>query len=136
MSPYFEFAASRLTGFTELCGIRLETLELGFCRCVMELEDKLLNPQGAVHGGAIATIMDVATGTAAIFNSDPPRLGVTRTADVHYLRPVLAGPIRAEARVVRAGKSFAYVRVELLDGQDRLCADGSFEYFYTAPLPG
>lgn len=131
MSPYFDFAASRFVGFTALCGIRLETLEPGFCRCVMDLDEKHLNPQGALHGGAVAALMDVCAGTAAIFNGDKPRMAVTRSANVHYLRAGRKGPFRAEARVIRAGRSMAYVRVEILDGDDRLCSDGSFEYFYT-----
>lgn len=132
MSPYFDLAASRFTGFTQTCGIRLEVLEEGgFCRCRMPLGEGLLNPQGVAHGGAIATLMDVATGTAAIFCGDKPRMGVTRGAEVHYLRPISGGAVRGEARVVQAGRSFAFVRVQVFDEDDRLCAEGSFEYFYT-----
>ena len=85
----------------------------------LRLEDRLRNPWGMLHGGALAVLADVAACRAV---SD--QFGAPAAADtvLHYLRPARVGPIEARTLVVgRAGRR-PVVRVAMHDvgAEDRL----------------
>ena len=125
-----DMARRRLVGFSVYCGLELDTVEPGEVTGHCALRPELLNPYGFTHGGAINTIMDTLGGTAACSAVEPPRYVVTRSADVHYLRPVLGKAMQGKARAIKAGKQTCLVRAEVYDEEDRLCAEGLLEFFY------
>lgn len=125
-----EMARRRLVGFASTIGLELDEVEPGRSRGHCALRPELLNPYGFAHGGAINTVMDTLGGMAACGAVDPPRYMVTRSADVHYLRPVLGGMMKGRAEAVKAGKQVCLVRAEIFDEEDRLCAEGLIEYYY------
>ena len=125
-----KIARSRLVGFAVHCGLELDSVEPGHVAGHCVLRPELLNPYGFTHGGAINTIMDTFGGIAASGASEPPRYVVTRSADVHYLRPVLGGTMFAKAEAIKAGKQTCLVRAEVFDEENRLCAEGLLEFFY------
>ncbi|MBR5095377.1 MAG: PaaI family thioesterase [Oscillospiraceae bacterium] len=117
--------------FNRLVGLQPEAVGQGWCRVVCPIRPEHLNPQGGVHGGMSATLMDVAAGISAIYAGEGARPIVTRSASAHYLRPLKGGSMRAEGRVVKAGRHICLSRVEVYDEEDRLCCVGDFEIFYT-----
>ena len=123
-------AEKRLVGFAVTCGLILDTVETGETtgRCL--LNPALLNPYGFAHGGAIDTVMDTLGGITASGAGDPPRYVVTRSTDVHYLRPVLGGVMRGRATAIKAGKQTCLIRAEVFDEEERLCAEGLLEFVY------
>ena len=125
-----EILKDRLRGFTGYCGIVIDGVTDGVCRAHVDLQPQHLNPRGFVHGGLLCTLMDVAAGSAAILAHDPPRMMVTQSAEVHYLRPCSGGTLTAEARVLKAGRSVAVVSVEVKDEAEKLVSAGTFELFY------
>ena len=120
----------RLTGFAAYCGLELDTMEPGKATGRCKLREELLNPYGMAHGGAINTILDTIGGLAASSAIDPPHYLVTRSADVHYLRPISGEVMFSRAEVIKAGKQMCLVRAEVFDEKDRLCAEGLLEFFY------
>ena len=80
----------------------------------MEVVPSVQNVAGSLHGGAIATLVDRA-GTVAIVTADRDgRPGVTTDLNVSYFAPAPAGStVVAEARVLKAGKTLAYVTVDI-----------------------
>ena len=71
---------------------------------------------GSVHGGAIATLVDVAMGGAvAAAGADAP---VTIEMKVTYLEPGKPGPLRAEAKVRKKGRRITIVEAEVTQGDD------------------
>ena len=74
--------------------------------------------------------MDTLGGITSSGVSDPPRYVVTRSVDVHYLRPVLGERMRGRAMVVKAGKQTCLIRAEVFDGEGQLCAEGLLEFYY------
>lgn len=81
----------------------------------------------AVHGGIIAALIDLAGGAALFVSLHIP----TPTIDmrVDYLRPAIAGKaLVAEARVKSAGKTVAFVDVDVKDEEGRLVAQGRCAY--------
>jgi acyl-CoA thioesterase len=88
------------------------------------------NPYGVVHGSAIYTMADNATGYAA--HSDG-RSYVTQTSSMHFLRNQTHGVVRADAKVRHRGRATCLVDVDILGEGGRLLATGEFTYFCVDP---
>ena len=95
----------------------------------MPVAGPAFNGSGNLHGGALATLVDVAAGSCAGRASgfDPFRESLV-TADLHvrYLGRPKASPVRAEARVVRSGHMLKVVEVRVLDSLGNLIASADF----------
>jgi uncharacterized protein (TIGR00369 family) len=97
-------------GFREHVGLQVEPGDEGTGRVVLDAGDQLLNPHGSVHGGVLATMLDVAMGTAvATAGGESP---VTVSLAVTYLEPGRPGRLTAAARVRKRGK-----RLIVVEGQ-------------------
>ena len=103
-------------GFRDLLGLEVLEHEDGRAVVVLDADDRHLNPYGAVHGGAIATLVDVAMGGAvAAAGAEAP---VTIEMKVTYLEPGQPGQLRAEAKVRKRGKRITIVEAEVTQGDD------------------
>ena len=51
--------------YYSLLGLRIVELGSGYSRVEMDVEEKLMNPFGSVHGGAYASLVDAAAYWAA-----------------------------------------------------------------------
>ena len=75
-----------------------------------------------VHGGVIATLIDIA-GAAASFSGAPPgSLGATSTLAISYIAPADGADLMAEARVIQRGRSQTVAEVAVRDASGRLVA--------------
>lgn len=72
-----------------------------------------LNRAGTVHGGAIATLIDVAMGRAMGTLIDDDEMPVTVEMKVNYLEPGEPGELAASARVTRRGRRFTVVHADV-----------------------
>ena len=88
------------------------------------------NPYGVVHGGAIYTMADNATGYAAHTDG---RSYVTQSSAMHFLRNQTDGIVRADARVRHRGRTTCLVDVDILGEGEKLLATGEFTYFCIDP---
>ncbi|WP_246183053.1 PaaI family thioesterase [Mycolicibacterium grossiae] len=98
-------------------------------RLVIEMDNRpdLTNIRGALQGGLVATLIDVAAGRLAgdVAGSDV----TTADMNVHFLAPILDGPARAEATVVRAGRRLIVTAVDVRDvARDRLAARATLTF--------
>lgn len=95
----------------------------------MPVREEAFGTTGNLHGGAIATLIDVASASAAARSSSfVPGENTLVTADLHvrYLGRPKTDTVRAEATVVHAGRTLVVVECAVLDGQDRIIAKGDF----------
>jgi len=87
------------------------------------------NGSGNLHGGAIATIVDVASGSAAArAGTFRPGENTLVTADMHvrYLGRPKGTIVRAEARVMRAGRQLIVVECRVADDLGHIIAFADF----------
>lgn len=92
------------------------------------------NARGALQGGLIATLIDVVAGRAALVGLPSAESVATSDLTVHYLAPVIDGPARAVARVLRRGSRSVVVSVEVFDaGADRLAAVSTIAFAVLRP---
>jgi uncharacterized protein (TIGR00369 family) len=110
----------------------LRAVELGQDPCVLEMpiDPNAFGGTGNLHGGALATLIDVCSAMAASranpFDFETHSL-VTADLHIRYLgRPRSGDTVRAEARVVRAGRQLIVVETRVLDEQDNIIATGDF----------
>lgn len=105
----------------ELLGIEVVESDEEGATAVMEVDDRQLNRGGTVHGGAIATLVDVAMGAAVFQGTDDDERPVTVEMKVNYLESGEPGSLTAKARVRRRGKRFTVLEAEVVQ-EDRVLA--------------
>jgi uncharacterized protein (TIGR00369 family) len=99
----------------------------GFAAFEGEPGPALLNPQGTVHGGWALALIDSCTGCAA-HTLLPAGVGYTTVETKgNFVRPITpaTGKVRAEGRVVAAGKTIITAEGRVLDGAGRILAHGT-----------
>ena len=102
--------------FNKLLGIRGESVGSGRAVLLLPVRDEHLGDvrRPALHGGVVSTLIDSAGGIAA-WSALAQGEGVS-TVDlmVDFLEPGrVAGPLRAEAELVRKGNRVCHVRVRV-----------------------
>lgn len=114
--------------FSQTLGVTFEESPPGTSRCALEVQECLLNPNGVVHGGVIYTMVDTGMGLALWTLLQPEERCSTIEIKINYLRPVFAGRLIAESRVVQRGVTVAVLesRVETESGKLVALATGSF----------
>lgn len=112
---------------TALLGIALSSVEPGAVAMEMAVGEHLYNPIGSVHGGMIATILDSVMGCAVHSVLPLGRGYTTLEIKVNYLRAVTdaIGTVRAEGRVVHAGRQSAVAESKLVDAAGKTYATAS-----------
>ena len=106
----------------------IEVAELTPDRAVTSLtiRPEVRNPYGMIHGGALYTLADNATGMAAHMDG---RSYVTQSSNMYFLRNQTEGVIRAEATVRRRGRTTCLVEVDITGENGALLATGTFVHF-------
>ena len=109
--------------FSGLMGAELVIFETGRAAIELPLRAELHQQNGFAHGGVVCYLADNALTFAG--GSVMGAAVVTSEFKINYLRPAQGERLRAEADVLRAGRSQAVVRCEIyaLQGAERiLCA--------------
>ena len=88
----------------------------------MDVIPRLFNLSGVPHGGVIATLIDHAGGAAS--GSLTGRSGATADLHVRFLRGTRGTVLRAEARIVKAGRQLVIEEVRVTDDLGQLIAVG------------
>ena len=113
-------------GFMNYNHIEMETVEQDYAVFRLQVRPENRNVYGMVHGGAIYTLADNATGSAAHTDG---RNYVTQSGTLHFLRNQREGIIRAQARVRHRGRSTVLVAVDVVGDDGTLLAAGEFSFF-------
>ena len=115
--------------FTRLLGVRREFSDGGRARLVVDARPELENVIGAMHGGIVATLLDVAMASAAVSKVDFGMTAVTLSMNSTFLRPG-HGRLTADGDVLAVDDAVALCRASVVDDEGRLVARalGSFRY--------
>ena len=112
-------------------GLVLEDAGSGWARMRLELRPEVMNPFGAVHGGATCALIDSAAGsaiaaaTAAEDGTIGDRIRGTIDMQVHFLERARGAFLLAEGRVIRTGNAIAIAHVDVRDDAGALVAIGT-----------
>lgn len=114
----------------------------GACVVRMPVRPEAFGAAGNLHGGALATLIDVAAATVAARNSSfVPGRNTLVTADLHvrYLGRPKGDWVDAVATVVRAGRQLIVVECRVVDPMGNVIAAADFSSMVVPlrqPLPG
>lgn len=115
------------TGMEQTLNFRLVEVDDG--RVVFEgtPDVHVYNPNGTVHGGYAATLLDDACGYAVLTKLEPGQTAVTLDLKVAYHKGMTrkTGPVRAEGRVISIGRRVAFSEARLVDSAGTLYASAS-----------
>ncbi len=116
--------------FHAFMDLDIEAQPAGQSRITMKTSNRTLGGVGgSVHGGIVATLIDIACiqAVASLVGPDEVMAG-TAELNVSYLRPALGDVVVTEGRVLKKGRSLAVVDVDCSDGKGRLFAKGRAQY--------
>ncbi len=123
-------AAHSSTPLHQLLGLRFVTgPDPAVVIVEMPVASGAFNGSGNLHGGAIASLVDVASGSAAArAGTFRPGENTLVTADMHvrYLGRPKGTVVRAEARVMRAGRQLIVVECRVADDLGHMIAFADF----------
>jgi uncharacterized protein (TIGR00369 family) len=128
--------------FMKLLGVTYEPLDGGSIAIRVVMRDELRQaPGGPLHGGVVASLMDVIGGIVVALElrkgiEDLPleeqarKMKSVSTIDlrVDYLRPAKGQDFTAMGSLLRSGRKLAVARMELRNEEDLLIAVGTGTY--------
>ncbi len=109
----------------KLLGLTLTRTGAGRATIEFEAGERHANPMGTLHGGVLCDIADAAMGAAYGSTLTDGKTFTTLELKINFLRPVWKAKLRAEAKMVRAGKTVGLVECDVIDEQGRLVARAS-----------
>jgi uncharacterized protein (TIGR00369 family) len=77
------------------------------CTVSFDAVPPLFNPQGSLHGGVVATAMDISMGHLLNHVAGP---GTTIEMKLQYLAPITGGRVRCEASFLRRGRGLSFLQ--------------------------
>src|SRR5205807_2031254 len=94
-----------------LLGWQLEAIDpdAGTITVRFEARTEFTNPQGNVQGGILAAMLDDTMGPALVATLPPGYFTPTLEMKVSYFAPAKVGPLWGHGRVVKAGRTNAFV---------------------------
>lgn len=110
--------AARLLGW-ELLAIDADA---GSIEVAFEASDEFTNPVGDIQGGLLAAMLDDTLGPALVGTLPADQFAPTLDLHVQFVRPARPGRLVGRGRVVRKGRSVAFLAGELSDDDGQLLA--------------
>jgi uncharacterized protein (TIGR00369 family) len=112
-----EIAAPTLSELFDQIGLRGATHDDQFAM-TMPVSPQVVNTSGALQGGLIATLADVAGGQLGLEYLQPGTAMTTADLFIRYLRPIRQGSALAVPRVLRAGRRSLVMQIDIFGDDD------------------
>jgi len=104
-----------------LFGMKVEYDEAS-CTVMMPISDFMFNPQGSLHGGVTATVLDISMGHLLKHHVGA---GATLEMNIQYIRAAHEGMLTANSRFIRKGRQICFLRSEAMDDTGRIVASAT-----------
>lgn len=119
MSADLDFELARF------CNLAIDDVAEGICRGHIQVDlDRHANPNGVLHGAILFALVDTTMG-AATMDALGGRPCASIEVQLRFVRPAVGGVLRAETRVLRAGRRIVHLDSSVTDGDGRLVATAS-----------
>ena len=116
--------------FFNLIGYEVVDFGPKWSKTRVRFRQELANPNGVIHGGVIATLMDAGITQAMLMTDEYQVVRDTRgfmtTVDlrVKYLRPLSEGAMTCEATIPHLGKRVVHASAEIKSDEGKMIATG------------
>ena len=123
-----------LNPFGELIGLNFTEASNGSSKCVLEVDEKLLNPNNVLHGGVMYSMADAGMAEAIHPGLNQGELCATVEIKISYFRPVTSGTLTCDTRIINRGRKIVALESEIKGNDERLVAKamGTFYVFEIA----
>ena len=108
-------------------GLRPATRDGEFAM-TMPVSPNVVNTSGALQGGLIATLVDVAGGQYGLDFLEPGTTMTTADLFVRYLRPIRQGSAFAVPRMLRSGRRAMVMQIDIYGDGDELAATATVNF--------
>ena len=88
-------------------------------KITFEVNEMLMNPQGSLHGGVMAAVMDISMGHLLYKTAG---MGATIEMKIQYLRPLGQGVVTCEGCFIKKGRSLSFMESRLSGSDGKLAA--------------
>jgi acyl-CoA thioesterase len=130
VSKEFPLRSEGFHPFGELIGLNFSKCEKGYSQCVLEVNEKLLNPHKVLHGGVIYSMADTGMGGALYSDLDEDELCATIEIKIVYFTAVTSGVLTCETKLIHKSRKIAVLESEIEgDGRPIAKAIGTFSIF-------
>ncbi len=110
-------------------GFKLTEWKEGFARMEMPVRPEHRNTVGYLHGGVIASLLDIAGAVSGSFGISEKFVSITINLNCNYMSPHRAATVIAEGELVRVTQSMFFTQARLYDPEhSRLCATATGTY--------
>ncbi len=99
--------------FGELIGLTVTRYEDGASQCVLQVEERLLNPHRTLHGGVAYSLADTGMGAALYTRMEEGELCATIETKIVYFKAVISGTLTCDTKVVHRSKRIATLESEI-----------------------
>ena len=120
-----------MTPYMVHLGMELVEASESYAKLKLRYQDENSTAAKALHGGAIASLIDTTGAMAAWTTAEvatPKYFGSTVGVTVNYLSAVIGQDCFAEGRVLKRGKEVIYSEVRVTNEEGKLCAQGTVIY--------
>jgi uncharacterized protein (TIGR00369 family) len=115
--------------YLQFLGFRLVTWKDGFARLEMPVRGEHRNTVGYLHGGVIASLLDIAGAVSGSFDISREFVSVTINLNCNFMAPHQAASVVAEGELIRATNTLFFAQAKLYDPEHkRLCATATGTY--------
>ncbi len=115
--------------YLEFLGFRLTTWKEGLARIEMPVRREHQNTVGYLHGGVIASLLDIAGAVCGSYGISEEIVSVTINLNCNFMSPHRAATVIAEAELVRSTTNLFFAQASLFDPENkRLCATATGTY--------
>ena len=115
--------------YLEFLGFKLTAWKQGFARVEMPVRAEHRNTVGYLHGGVIASLLDIAGAVSGSYGISEEYVSVTINLNCNYMTPHRADLVIAEGELVRSTQTLFFAQAKLMDPEhNRLCATATGTY--------
>lgn len=128
LNPEYVAAVRRTVNtcpYFSLLGMRIEDLQPGESRVVIDVEPKHFQPFGLVHGGVFSSLVDASCFWAVFTQVDDGVSMTTVEVKLNYLAPSQSGRLIGRGRMVKLGKTLGLGEARIEDEAGRLLCHGT-----------
>jgi len=116
--------------FSRLLQLRAVTVREEFAELELPVTEQVSQMLGLVHGGAVATLIDSACAACLWPHLEAQGVAaVTLEMKVNFLATPRGAFARAQASLLRFGRTTAYTECSVTDESGKLCARASATFF-------
>jgi uncharacterized protein (TIGR00369 family) len=117
-------------------GARLQSVESGAVTITCGLDERLTQQHGFLHGGVLASLVDVACGYAALSVLPAGREVLTVEFKINFLKAAKTERVIAVGKVVQSGRTLTVCEGSVFDAtRTRLLAKMTATVIAVDPMP-